>query len=278
MDDSAGFASYVGRRVVVTGCASGIGERVARRLGGLGAEVIGLDLIEPSVAVSEFHRLDLADSDSVTTAAAECGVVDALFDVAGVSGTLDPARIVGINFVGTRELTEALVSRMPAGSSVVITASLAASLYLERRELIAGLLATENRTEAEEWCREHRLEVGTGYAISKDALVWYTLERAPQLAARGIRLNAVAPGMTETPILAATRASRGEGFLDGIPMPLGRTATADEQAAVLVFLNSAEASYLSGQVIWVDGGYSAGVATGALPHATGSVGEPPARG
>ncbi len=57
-------------------------------------------------------------------------------------------------------------------------------------------------------------------------------------------------------------------------MPLGRTASADEQAAILVFLNSAEASYLTGQVIWADGGYSAGMTVGALPHVTGSVGNP----
>lgn len=267
--------SYAGRRVAVTGCASGIGERVAVRLGRLGAEVVGLDLHEPSVPVDRFVPLDLADSDAVRRAAAECGPVDVLFNVAGVSGTLDPALIVGINFVGTRELTEALVPSMPSGSAVVNTASLAASRWAERRDLVAGLLAAPDRAAATTWCRDHRTEVGTGYAVSKDALVWYTLHRAFELAPSGIRMNAVAPGMTETPILAATRAARGDAFLDAIPMPLGRTATADEQAAVLVFLGSAEASYLTGQVLWVDGGYSAGVAVGELPHVTGTVGEPP---
>ena len=267
--------SYAGRRVVVTGCASGIGERVAARLGALGAEVVGLDVRAPSVPVAEFVAVDLADTSSIASAAAVVGELQVLVNVAGVSGTLDPALIVGINFVGTRELTEALLPRMPRGGAVVSTASLAASRFTERRDLIRGLLATRSREEAATWCREHRAEVGTGYAISKDAIVWYTLERAVELAGRGIRINAVAPGMTETPILAATRAARGDAFLEAIPMPLGRTATADEQAAALVFLGSAEASYVSGQVLWVDGGYSAGVATGRLPHATGSVGDPP---
>jgi len=225
--------------------------------------------------MAEFIPVDLADSASIARAAAAVGELDVLVNVAGVSGRLDPALVVGINFVGTRELTEALLVGMPAGGAVVSTASLAASRYAERRSLVHGLLETRSRDEASAWCREHREEVGTGYAISKDALVWWTLESAVGLAGRGIRINAIAPGMTETPILDATRAARGEGFLEAIPMPLGRTATADEQAAVLVFLGSTEASYLSGQVIWVDGGYSAGVAAGSFPHATGSVGAPP---
>lgn len=265
--------SYAGRRVVVTGCASGIGARAAARLAERGAEVVGLDLRAPEAPVAEFVPVDLSDSSSIARAAAAIGSLDVLVNVAGVSGRLDPSLIVGINFVGTRELTEALLPKIPAGGAVVMTASLAASRYAERRDLVHGLLATGSRAEAVAWCREHREEVGTGYAVSKDALVWYTLDRTVDLAARGIRINAVAPGMTETPILAATRAARGDAFLDAIPMPLGRTATADEQAAVLVFLGSAEASYLSGQVIWVDGGYSAGVTAGILPHVTGSVGE-----
>lgn len=267
--------SYAGRRVAVTGCASGIGERVAARLIELGAEVVGLDLRAPALEVAEYVRVDLADSDLIAVAAEECGAVDALFNVAGVSGSLDPALVVGINFVGTRELTEALIPRMRAGAAITNTASLAASRYLERRELVSGLLDTSARTDAVGWCATHREEVGTGYAISKDALVWYTLRRSVELAPRGIRMNAVAPGVTDTPILDATRAARGDAFLDAIPVPLGRISRPEEQAAALVFLGSVEASYLTGQVLWVDGGYSAGVATGAIAHVTGSVGEAP---
>lgn len=267
--------TFAGLRVAVTGCASGIGERVATRLVALGAEVVGLDVRSPTVEVGSFVPVDLGDSASIAAAAEAVGTVDALVNVAGVSGRLDPALVVGINFVGTRELTESLEPRMRPGSAVVVTASLAASRHAERVELLDGLLATRSREEADAWCRAHRREVGTGYAISKDALVRYTLDRTVELAARGIRINAVAPGMTETPILEATRAARGTAFLDAIPMPLGRTATADEQAAALVFLASPEASYITGQVLWVDGGYSAGVATGRLAHVTGSVGEPP---
>lgn len=74
------------------------------------------------------------------------------------------------------------------------------------------------------------------------------------LGARGIRINCTGPGVTETPILDQLRTAYGQGFLDDIPKPLGRVAGPAEQASVLLFLNSAAASYISGQVLWVDGG------------------------
>lgn len=269
-------ADFAGRRVVVTGCASGIGEQVALLLSERGADVVGLDRAPISAPVAERHEVDLADSASIAAVAgAVGGPVHALFNVAGVSGTIDPALVVGINFVGTRELTEALLPRMESGAAIVITSSIAASRFLERRELIAELLATPDREAAGRWCEAHAEEVGTGYAVSKDALVWYTLGRAVELAGAGIRINCLAPGTTSTPIIEDVRRSRGDDFLKAIPMPLGRLAEPREQAEILVFLGSPAASYLSGQVLWADGGYMAGVTSGQLQSATGSAG--PAR-
>jgi NAD(P)-dependent dehydrogenase (short-subunit alcohol dehydrogenase family) len=267
---------FAGKRVVVTGCASGIGEQAALILIERGAEVVGLDRNEIAAPVAERHEVDLADSDSIAAVAASIGEpVDALVNVAGVSGTIAAELVVGINFVGTRELTAALLPRMKEGAAIANTSSTAASRYLERRELIAGLLALPDRDAAMAWCREHREEVGTGYAISKDALVWWTLGSAVELAGQGIRINCVAPGITMTPIIEDTIRSRGEDYLKGIPMPLGRMAEPREQAEVLVFLAGPAAGYVSGQVIWPDGGYMAGVAAGQLEHVTGDVG--PAR-
>src|SRR6201999_832284 len=98
---------YDGRRVVVTGCASGIGEHVARQLTELGAEVVGLDLKRPALQLKEFHELDLSDSTSIDrVVAAIDGPVDSLFNIAGVSsGIGDPLRVVTINFLGTRYFT-----------------------------------------------------------------------------------------------------------------------------------------------------------------------------
>ena len=95
---------YDGRRAVVTGCASGIGEHVMRQLTELGADVIGLDKRRPGFGISNFHEVDLADPDSIEcVAAAIDGPVDTLFNVAGVSsGIGDPQLVVTINFLGLR--------------------------------------------------------------------------------------------------------------------------------------------------------------------------------
>ncbi|MGX9792889.1 coniferyl-alcohol dehydrogenase [Mycobacterium sp. MMS18-G62] len=252
---------YDGKRVVVTGCASGIGEHVARQLTELGAEVVGLDMRRPAVQLKEFHEVDLADSASIDrTVKSIGGHVDSLFNVAGVSsGIGNPLLVVTINFLGTRHLTEALAPSMPDGSSIVSTSSLAAAGYLENRDTIAGLLATGTMAEGIAWCNDHPDAIADGgYRLAKEAIILYTMKNAGPLGARGIRINCTGPGVTETPILDQLRTAYGQDYLDDIPKPLGRVSNPAEQAAVLVFLNSQAASYVTGQVLWVDGGNIAG--------------------
>lgn len=247
---------YDGRRAVVTGCASGIGEHVVRQLTELGAEVIGLDKRRPNVAIDEFHEVDLADQTSIDWATAEVtGRVDALFNVAGVSsGIGDPPLVMTINFLGMRHLTEALIPKMAAGSSIAGVSSLAAAAYREHLTEVAPLLHTATMQEGIDWCTGHPDALGNGYQLSKEAIILYTMRSATPLGARGIRINCTGPGVTETPILDQLRAAYGQEFLDDIPKPLGRVSGPAEQAAVLLFLNSRAASYISGQVVWVDGG------------------------
>jgi len=247
---------YDGRRAVVTGCASGIGEHVVRQLSELGAEVVGLDKRRPPAEVNEFHEVDLADPESIDAAVAAIGGhVDALFNVAGVSsGIGNPSLVATINFLGLRQVTEALVPRMAAGSSIVSVSSLAAVAYREHAQTVVPLLDTATMREGIEWCAAHPDELGNGYQLSKEAIILYTMRSATPLGANGIRINCSGPGVTETPILDQLRTAYGQSFLDDIPKPLGRVSDPAEQAAALLFLNSRAASYITGQILWVDGG------------------------
>ena len=249
---------YDGRRAVVTGCASGIGAAVARQLAELGAEVVGLDLQRPALQLKEFHELDLSDPESIDRAVAAIdGPVDSLFNVAGVSsGIGDPLRVVTINFLGTRQFTEAVIAAMPPGSAIANVASLAASGYRANAAVTTGLVDTATMADGIEWCQRNPEPVadGGGYRLSKEAIILYGMANVSSLGAKGIRINCTAPGVTDTPILDQLRTAYGQQFLDSFQTPLGRAADPDEQAGVLVFLNSGAASYITGQVIWVDGG------------------------
>jgi NAD(P)-dependent dehydrogenase (short-subunit alcohol dehydrogenase family) len=248
---------FDGRRAVVTGCASGIGAHVVRQLTELGADVVGLDKRPPTTEVAEFHALDLTDPASIDRAVTSIGgQVDALFNIAGVSsGVGDPLLVVTINFLGLRHVTEALLANMRAGSSIVSVSSLAAFGYREHQQVVGGLLNTRTMPEGIDWCRRHPdVLADGGYRLSKEAIILYTMSNTAALGANGIRINCTGPGVTETPILDQLRTAYGQEYLDDIPKPLGRVADPAEQAAVLVFLNSQAASYISGQVLWVDGG------------------------
>jgi NAD(P)-dependent dehydrogenase (short-subunit alcohol dehydrogenase family) len=258
---------YDGRRVVVTGCASGIGAHLVHQLTELGAEVVGLDRRRAAARVKEFHEVELADPASIDRAVTAIGHhVDSLFNVAGVSsGIGDPLRVVTINFLGLRHLTESLQPAMAPGSSIASVSSLAAAGYREHQQAVDSLLDTRTMAEGIGWCHSHPEELaGGGYRLSKEAVILYTMRNAVPFGARGIRINCTGPGVTDTPILDELTAAYGRAYLDDIPKPLGRVADASEQAAVLVFLNSQAASYISGQVIWVDGGNIGGRIAGNL--------------
>ena len=154
---------------------------------------------------------------------------------------------------------------MPAGSSIVSVSSLAASGYREHLRAVAPLLNTATMQEGIDWCRSHSEELAGGrYQFSEEAVILYTMRSATALGARGIRINCTGPGVTETPILRSAQDGLRAGVSRRHPQAVGRVSGPAEQASVLMFLNSRAASYISGQVVWVDGGNIAAAIAGEL--------------
>jgi NAD(P)-dependent dehydrogenase (short-subunit alcohol dehydrogenase family) len=262
MEDPLGYA---GKHVVVSGAASGMGEATARILVDLGARVTGLDLKSVSADVERSVSVNLTDRASIEQAAAEVpGEIDAVFSCAGLYGRQFSALdTILVNFVGARQLVELLVPRMPAGGSIVAVASSAALGWQRALPVLLDLIQIPGFDGGVAWVEAHpEAWSWSSYGFSKQAVNAWVGWRSPDLLARGIRLNCTNPGPTDTPMLPKFHAAVTKEKVDQALGPIGRYATSDEQAWALVLLNSPRLSYVSGETLWVDGGFLGALTTG----------------
>lgn len=234
-----------GKRVVVTGGTSGIGEATSRRFLAEGAHVTALAIGEEEVATAA-ERIpgvrailcDVADRAQVEEAFTEIGDVDVLIANAGISIRkpfleIEPAdwqRVLDVNLTGTFHCAQAAARRMIAdgGGLILMTAS---TNGLTGHELYAD------------------------YNASKAGVILLARTMALELAPT-VRVNAVCPGYVLTPM---QEAEYSREMLDAVnaSIPLGRHASPDEIAALYAFLASDEGAYFTGAVISIDGGEGA---------------------
>lgn len=262
MDD---VLRYRGKSVVVTGAASGMGQATAQILVDLGATVTALDIKPTTVPVARALQIDLRDPQSIDEVAASIdGPVDGLFSCAGLPGPpFSEWDTILVNFVGARHLAEQLVPKMPEGSAISVISSSAAIGWQDHIKVITGLLETKGFEAAVEWLTANeKLWSWSGYAYSKyiiDAWVgwWY-----PELGRRGIRINCINPGPTETAMMPAFQELMGKDTVDQAVGPIGRYSTPEEQAWPLVCLGSPRFSYVGGEVLWTDGGWNGAMTMG----------------
>lgn len=257
---------YAGKRVVVTGAASGMGAAAAQLLVDVDAEVIGLDVKPTEVAVASSLQVDLRDKGSIDEAVAKIGgPVDSVFSVAGLPGApFSDLDTVTVNFIGARHLIESLVPQMPSGSAIVCVASNAGLGWQQDLANLLPLVTTPDFDSAVTWCEENPDAIATGYMPSKKLLNAWVAWRGTQLIGQGIRLNCSNPGPTNTAMMPAFEAQAGKELIDAFVGPSGRRSTAEEQAWPMLFLNSPRSSYVAAEALHVDGGFLAAMVTNQL--------------
>ncbi len=246
----------------VTGAGSGIGEQIARLFAQQGAHVILADIrqdaaervageIRANGGSARAQQLDVADESQVKGAinrAATEGRLDILVNNAGIShvGNIletsleDWEGVMRVNargvFLCAREAVRQMLAQLPAGGVIINMSSVAATIGVERR---------------------------LPYSASKGAVLALTRSIAIDFVTQGIRCNAICPGTVQTPFVESYLARNFAGHEDEVRQqlharqPIGRMGRPDEIAHAALYLASDEAAFVTGSVLFIDGGWTA---------------------
>ncbi|KPP83682.1 MAG: 2-keto-3-deoxy-L-fuconate dehydrogenase [Rhodobacteraceae bacterium HLUCCA08] len=242
-----------GKRAVVTAAGAGIGQATALAFLREGAQVIATDIDADALAPCaeagcSTARLDVTDAAAVSAFAAETGAVDIVFNCAGFvhHGTIlecDPDAFdfsVDLNLRGMYRMTRAFLPAMIAGGG---------GAFVNMASAVSSIIAAPNRFV---------------YGVTKAGVIGLTKSVAADFVTRGVRANAICPGTVESPSWHARVEAQGRAIGDVdkaradfiARQPMGRIATADEIAALAVYLASDESAFMTGQAIAIDGGWS----------------------
>ncbi|MFE7419999.1 SDR family oxidoreductase [Rhodococcus sp. NPDC057529] len=241
------------RTVAVTGGASGIGAATVQRFLDSGDEVIVLDL-QPNPRAHRNIEVDLSKPSSIEAAAAQIGPIDVLCNVAGVSGSAPVPVVMSVNFLGLRLLTDLVADNITAGGAVVSVASTAGWYWRDHLDDVNRLIDTPDYSNALSLTSDLVADGYHAYVRSKEAVIVWTSHAAQRYLGR-FRVNSISPGPVETPLLPSFYESMGHEELDPLTkLAGGRNGRPEEIAAAIHFLAGAEASWINGTDLVVDGG------------------------
>lgn len=246
---------FSGKIALITGGASGMGKATVQLLAARGATVVVADCnieaardLASSIRAKGTQALAVAVDvtqaaqveDMVNKTVEQFGRLDILIHCAGISTHIAPLaeypieawdRALAVNLSGSfYAMKYAIPALLKAGGGAIVT--------------IASMMSSIAHMG------------GTGYVSSKHGVVGLTKAAALDYAKHGIRVNAVGPGLVDTPMSRAAITDDGMRDMLGAMAPIGRFATADEVAELICFLASDKASYISGAYYVVDGGYT----------------------
>lgn len=227
---------FSGKQIVVTGAASGLGLSIAQAAEAEGASVTALDRI--AAPFVDARVCDITDETQVAAALAHLPRIDGLVNSAGIArrapvdqtDLADYDAVMAVNVRGTVIASKHALPRMRAAGGAIL-------------HLSSGVAITGTRNRA-------------AYSASKGAIVSLTRNMAMDYAADRVRVNCLCPGFVNTPLLASLPDER-RARLTALH-PLGRMGEPEDIAHMALFLLSDQASWITGQAIAVDGGFSVG--------------------
>ena len=229
---------FINRHAIVTGVTSGIGQSIAEALADEGAQVIavGLNAQESTRENIRLLELDVTDADSVEQLVGDCDELHHLVNCAGTIRRQEEcelenfAAVLDVNLTSMHRFCTLCQPKLEASDGSIVNM---ASLYSQLGASHAP-----------------------GYAASKGGVVQLTKSLAAAWAKSGIRVNALAPGWIETPFTEEPRNDPERNAAILAHTPIGRWGKPEEVTSAALFLLSDEASFITGTVLTVDGGYS----------------------
>jgi NAD(P)-dependent dehydrogenase (short-subunit alcohol dehydrogenase family) len=246
------------RTAVITGSASGLGAAIRRRFEAEGCRVIGVDLADQEIAA------DLSTPSGRSHAMNEVlavtgGRIDTVVVCAGLGPhSQPPARMVSVNYYGAVEVLDGLRPALAAGedpAAVAIASNTIGIVPIEDSSLVDAML---HDGEARALALAEGFDGAAIYAMTKVALTRAVRARVMPWGQAGVRLNVVAPGPVETPMLQGSLDDPVLGpLVDALPIPLDRRSEPNDIASVVAFLASPAAASVHGAVLFADGGTDA---------------------